>query len=156
MLFRSLPMVSLPLEVLEDLMYPVAFFRVKARNLQKICQIILNESGGKVPSTWETLLALPGVGRKTAALVLGLGFGKPAICVDIHVHRISNRLGLVATNSPDETERALENQVPRGLWIELNEIMVRFGQQICTPQSPRCSLCPLSSACLKVGVVRTR
>jgi endonuclease-3 len=139
-----------------ELIYPCGFFRVKAKQLKAISEILIKNSNGQVPSTWEELLALPGVGRKTAGLVLGLGFGIPAICVDIHVHRIANRLGTIATTKPEQTELALMDQVPQDSWILLNDIMVRFGQQICTPQSPYCSRCPLTEGCPRIGVQKSR
>ncbi len=104
----------------------------------------------------EALLALPGVGRKTANLVLNLGFGIPAICVDTHVHRISNRMGWVATKEPAQTEQALMQILPRRYWIPINELLVRYGQKVCTPLSPRCSSCPVYRWCARAGVGRTR
>ena len=114
------------------------------------------EFGGKVPRTIEALLEFKGVGRKTAALVVSLGYGTPAICVDTHVHRISNRLGWVRTRTPHETEHALMTIVPETHWIDVNEIMVGFGQRVCTPLSPRCSICPVARSCAQTGVGRRR
>lgn len=139
-----------------ELIYPCGFYRVKAKQLKAIAEILLHNFNGQVPASWEELLTLPGVGRKTAGLVLGLGFGIPAICVDIHVHRIANRLGAITTNNPDQTELELMDQVPQDSWIILNDIMVRFGQQICTPQSPHCSRCPLRESCSKIGIKKSR
>lgn len=139
-----------------ELIYPAGFYRTKAARIVAICTILEDEHSGGVPATVEGLTALPGVGRKTANLVLGLGFGIPAICVDIHVHRISNRLGWVKTRTPDQTEKALAAIVPERFWIPMNEWLVGFGQRICTPQSPWCSRCPLTDGCPRVGVTRNR
>lgn len=136
--------------------YPAGFYRNKAKQIRESSRIIASEHGGRTPSTLKELTALPGVGRKTANLVLGLGFGIPAICVDIHVHRIPNRLGWIETRSPDESEQALMEILPERLWIPVNNLLVRFGQQRCTPVSPFCSSCPLRAECPKVGVTRRR
>ncbi|MEP0774910.1 MAG: endonuclease III [Acidobacteriota bacterium] len=136
--------------------FPAGFYRTKARQLRAIARRLVADHGGAVPPRREDLLALPGVGRKTANLVLGLGFGIPAICVDTHVHRISNRLGLVATSTPEATEKALEGVLPRKFWIDINDLLVTFGQHICHPTSPRCSLCPLARRCPRLGVSRSR
>ncbi len=136
--------------------YPVAFYRVKARNLSAIGAALLERHGGRVPDTMEALLALPGVGRKTANLVLGLGFGEPAICVDTHVHRILNRLGALTSRDPDHTEQALRRHLPRNYWLKVNQVLVPFGQALCAPISPRCSQCPVTEHCRRVGVKRHR
>ncbi|MFW5844477.1 MAG: endonuclease III domain-containing protein [Spirochaetota bacterium] len=149
-------MASLPPERIGRIIYPAGFYRTKGRSIAEVCRRLLAEHGGKVPSDLDALLALPGVGRKTANLVLGLGFGIPAICVDTHVHRIANRLGWIATKNPQETEFALMDIVPRQLWIPLNETLVRFGQGTCTPTSPWCSRCPVAAACPRIGVPRSR
>ncbi|MFW6208951.1 MAG: endonuclease III domain-containing protein [Spirochaetota bacterium] len=149
-------MAGLPAERIQELIYPAGFYRNKAENIKKITRIILDEYNGQVPPTQAALLKLPGVGLKTANLTLSLGFGLPYICVDIHVHRISNRLGWVRTEKPDDTEHELSRVLPQKYWIEINELFVRFGQSICTPVSPWCSKCPLSSACPKIGVARRR
>jgi endonuclease-3 len=138
------------------LIYPAGFYRTKARHLKQAAQLIAARHGGRVPSSMEGLLALPGVGRKTANLVRNLGFGLPGICVDTHVHRITNRLGWVCTRTPLETERALEAVLPRRYWIPINGLLVAFGQRTCTPQSPWCSRCPIRSHCQRVGVTRSR
>ncbi len=138
------------------LIYPAGFYRTKARQIVAIAGRVVAEHGGAVPADRAALLALPGVGRKTANLVLGLGFGVPAICVDTHVHRISNRLALVRTRTPEQTEAALEKALPRRLWIDINDLLVTFGQQVCHPTSPRCSGCPLADRCPRVGVTRHR
>lgn len=159
-LFRE---ASTPQTVLElgekrvrDLIYPVGFYRVKAQNIIGICEKLIDEYDGRVPDTIDELLEFRGVGRKTANLVLSLGYGKPAICVDIHVHRISNRWGYVDTKSPYETEMALREKLPRRYWIEYNSLLVALGQQICRPLSPVCSRCPVSGYCPKMGVSRSR
>ncbi|HUX20768.1 MAG TPA: endonuclease III, partial [Spirochaetia bacterium] len=113
-------------------------------------------AGGEVPRERERLLDLPGVGVKTANLTLSLGYGLPFICVDIHVHRISNRLGWVRTKTPEETEMSLMDLLPKRYWIEINGLLVGFGQRICTPQSPRCSVCPVGQRCPRIGVHRSR
>ena len=149
-------LAALPTEEIARLIYPAGFYNTKARSIQEIARTIDHRFGGSVPRTREELLALPGVGRKTANLVLGLSFGIPAICVDTHVHRIPNRLGLVETSSAEQTEQALEESLPHEYWIEINGLLVAFGQQVCTPVSPWCSRCPLSHMCPRVGVRRAR
>ena len=138
------------------LIYPAGFYNRKAEQIREISKILLAEYGGRVPDSLESLLKLPGVGRKTANLVVTLGFGKPGICVDIHVHRISNRLGWVETSHPDETEQVLRAILPRRHWIPINETLVRHGQQVCKPTSPICSACPIETDCPKTGVTRQR
>jgi len=132
---------------LEPLIRPAGFYHVKAKRIVEISRKLLDEYKGQVPEDMKGLLELPGVGRKTANCVLVYGFQKPAIPVDVHVHRISNRLGLVNTKNPEETELELEKIVPREYWIELNDLMVQFGQTICRPQSPRHQECPLQEIC---------
>ena len=149
-------MIKLPLRQIRRLIYPVGFYRDKAKAILNISKQIADEYKGRVPDTEEALLSFKGVGRKTANLVLGLGFNKPAICVDIHVHRISNRLGWVKTNTPLETEGALMKIVPVKYWIALNTIFVTFGQNICVPVSPFCSKCSVEKLCPKKGVTRCR
>lgn len=141
---------------IEQLIYPAGFYKTKAKNLKAISGILVAVYAGRVPADEEKLLALPGVGRKTANLVLNLGYGMKAICVDTHVHRISNRLGWVRTKTPEETEYALMEILPDTYWIEINELLVRFGQQICRPIGPFCSRCPVSVHCPRVGVKRSR
>ena len=136
--------------------YPVGFYRTKARTVRDVSRRLDEEYGGAVPDTIDELLTFKGVGRKTAALVVSLGFGRDAICVDTHVHRISNRLGWVVTRMPADTEQALMRLLPRRRWIAANEIMVAFGQRVCTPLSPRCSSCPVAANCRRVGVERHR
>lgn len=150
-------MLRLSLKRIQRLIYPVGFYRKKAKVILELTKRIINDYQGKVPSKIEDLLKLKGVGRKTANLVLGLGFGIPAICVDTHVHRISNRLGLVKTKSPWETEKALEKIIPKNYWIKLNSILVAFGQNICLPISPLCgSRCMVNKFCKKIGVNKHR
>jgi endonuclease-3 len=139
-----------------EAIFPAGFYRTKAGQLKKIGLALESEHGGAVPANEEALLELPGVGRKTANLVLGLGFGIPAICVDTHVHRISNRLGLVSTKTPDATEKALQPVLPEDLWIDINDLLVTFGQNQCHPTSPRCSTCPVDDLCPRIGVTRHR
>ena len=140
----------------EKLIYPAGFYRVKAGQILAISRQLLERFDGRVPDSIDELLTLPGVGRKTANLVVTLGFGKPGICVDVHVHRICNRLGWIETGSPDESEAALRKLLPRRYWIPLNELMVRHGRTICRPVSPFCSRCPVSDDCRRVGVERSR
>jgi len=149
-------LAAMPRAALESIIYSTGFYRQKAKQLQAIAHEIVTHHGGKVPNTREALLALPGVGLKTANLVLAEAFGIPALCVDTHVHRISNRLGLVATRTPEETEQALQKVLPRKQWSEWNRLLVVFGQHVCTPQSPHCSTCPLLKLCPRVGVKRSR
>jgi endonuclease-3 len=146
----------LPIREIEKLIYPVGFYRTKARNLRKTCEILMQRFEGRVPAELEHLLELPGVGRKTANLVVTLGFGKYGICVDTHVHRISNLWGYVRTRSPEETEYALRKKLPRRHWKTYNDLLVTFGQNLCTPVSPWCSRCPVERYCEKVGLKRSR
>ncbi len=139
-----------------DLIYPAGFYKTKAKNIKRTA-LLLVKNGGNVPADREKLLELPGVGRKTANLVLNLGYGIDAICVDTHVHRISNRTGWVRTVTPEQTEYALMEVLPKRYWIEINELLVSFGQKICTPVSPFCSRCGLrNDFCRQVGVARSR
>jgi endonuclease-3 len=149
-------MVTLSADEVAQLIYPVGFYRTKARDILAICQQLLTQHAGKVPADMNQLLALPGVGRKTANLVLAIGFGIPAICVDIHVHRICNRWGYVDTTTPEETEQVLRQALPSAFWIPINGLLVTLGQQICHPTSPRCSQCPLRTVCAQRGVTRHR
>ena len=136
--------------------YPVGFYRTKARAILGICRDLLARFGGRVPDEIDALLTLGGVGRKTANLVVTIGYGKPGICVDTHVHRISNRLGYVRTRTPEETEMALRAKLPGRYWIGYNDLLVSFGQNVCAPISPRCSACPVRSLCRRVGVTSSR
>ncbi|MCP4746296.1 MAG: endonuclease III [Desulfobacteraceae bacterium] len=138
------------------LIYPVGFYPTKAKRLISISRILLDDYAGCVPDTLDDLLKLPGVGRKTANLVLVEGFKKDAICVDTHVHRISNRIGYVSTKTPEQTEFALRDKLPRMYWVSYNELLVAFGQVLCRPVSPFCSKCPVSDMCSGCGVTNTR
>ena len=149
-------MSALPLKTIEKAIYPVGFYKNKARQIRGICQSLLRDFGGRVPDTIEELLTLKGVGRKTANLVVTVGYRKPGICVDIHVHRISNRWGYVRTKTPEETERALRHKLPAKYWITFNDWLVPFGQHLCRPISPFCSQCPVSRYCKRVGVRTSR
>lgn len=148
--------LALPVEKIEKLIYPVGFYKTKAKNLLAISSILLEKYGGDVPDEIDTLLELPGVGRKTANLVVTLGYGKPGVCVDTHVHRISNRWGYVETKTPEETEFALRAKLPAEWWIPINDILVAFGQTLCHPTSPWCSKCPVAADCRRIGVTRSR
>ncbi|MGB9743902.1 MAG: endonuclease III domain-containing protein [Desulfurella sp.] len=149
-------MLKLTQEQIAKLIYPVGFYNVKAKNILEICKILVEKYDSKVPDSIDDLLSLPNVGRKTANLVLSKGFNIPAICVDIHVHRISNRLGIVKTKTPVQTEFELMKVLPKQYWIEYNDLLVPFGQNICMPISPFCSKCKLSFICPKIGVKSSR
>ena len=149
-------MLEVPIREIEKRIYPVSFYRVKAQNLHDISEQLINRFESKVPENLDDLLTLPGVGRKTANIVVTLAFQKLGIAVDTHVHRITNRLGYVRTKSPDETEIALRTKLGRRYWIELNDLLVAFGQNLCTPTSPHCSICPVQRYCERVGVKRSR
>ena len=149
-------LLSVPLETIRKLIYPVGFYRTKAKRIHQICQHLIGRFLGKVPETIDELLTLPGVGRKTANLVVTLGFGKLGICVDTHVHRISNRLGYVQTKNPHQTADALREKLPKRYWIEYNDLLVSFGQSLCRPISPWCSRCPVRGYCSRVGVTLSR
>lgn len=134
-------------EEIASLIYPAGFYRAKAEKIKEIAKIIYENYGGKVPDTIEELLKLPGVGRKTANIVLSRCYGKDAIAVDTHVHRISNRLGWVHTRNPEETEKELMKILPKEYWREINELLVMFGRMICKPQRPKCDVCPIKGYC---------
>ncbi|HWP60516.1 MAG TPA: endonuclease III [Candidatus Acidoferrales bacterium] len=136
--------------------YPVGFYRTKAKVIREICRRLITEYGGRVPDDIDELLKLKGVGRKTANLVVTLGYRKPGICVDTHVHRISNRWGYIKTKTPKETEFALRAKLPKRYWIEYNDLLVSFGQHLCHPISPKCSRCPVEKYCDRVGVTAHR
>lgn len=138
------------------LIYPAGFYATKAKHIRETARRLGREFGGTVPNTLEDLISLPGVGRKTANLVLNLGFGIAAICVDTHVHRITNRMGLVTAKTPKETERELQKILPKKYWVEINGLLVSYGKKICTPQSPFCSRCVFEDECPKAGVIRRR
>ena len=149
-------MLKRSVRTIEKTIYPVGFYKTKARNILGICRDLIGRFRGRVPDDLDGLLTLKGVGRKTANLVVTIGYGKPGICVDTHVHRITNRWGYVKTKTPEKTEAALREKLPRRYWIELNDLLVAYGQNVCTPLSPHCSRCRLTSVCARVGVTRTR
>jgi endonuclease III len=149
-------LAALPVPAIQKAIYPVCFYRVKARTLKALAIDLLERFGGRVPDTMEDLLSLKGVGRKTANLTLTLGHRKPGICVDVHVHRISNRMGYLRTKTPDESELALRRKLPKEYWMIYNDLLVPYGQHLCTPISPWCSKCPVSSYCARRGVETSR
>ncbi len=149
-------MVLLTAEKIAELIYPAGFYRVKADQIALLSRRLTEEFHGAVPDEIDQLLQFKGVGRKTANLVMTLGFAKPGICVDTHVHRICNRLGYVSTRTPDETEKVLRSQLPPEYWIEINDLLVAFGQNHCHPVSPRCSTCRIADVCERAGVVVSR
>ncbi len=149
-------MAELPLKIIEKAIYPVGFWRNKAKNIVELCIQLVNEFDSKVPNTLEELLTLKGVGRKTANLVLTVGFNKLGICVDTHVHRITNRWGYIKTKTPEETEFALRKRLPKKYWIIFNGLLVTYGQNVCTPISPWCSKCPIAEYCKRIGVTKNR
>lgn len=149
-------MLRVPRRKLERGIYPVGFYRTKARHIHAICRDLRDRYGGRVPDSIAELLTLKGVGRKTANLVVTLGFRKPGICVDTHVHRISNRWGYIRTRTPAETEEALRGKLPKRYWMIFNDLLVPFGQNVCKPISPLCSACRLARYCQRVEVERSR
>ncbi len=149
-------MSRLSLNVIEEAIYPVGFYNVKAKTIRGLSKTLMEEYGSKVPDDLDELLKLKGVGRKTANLVLTLAYRKPGICVDTHVHRITNRWGYVETKTPEQTESALRKKLPHKYWIEINGLLVAFGQSICKPISPICSRCSISQFCDRIGVRRRR
>ncbi len=149
-------MLRLSIAKIEKAIYPVGFYHTKARNVLSICRDLVEKFNQRVPDDIDTLLTLHGVGRKTANLVVSEGFGKLGVCVDTHVHRISNRLGYVTTKTPEETEWALRKKLPKQFWIIYNSLLVMWGQNVCKPVSPLCSQCPLNSLCPKVDVTIRR
>ncbi|KYC50268.1 MAG: G/T mismatches repair enzyme [Candidatus Methanofastidiosum methylothiophilum] len=149
-------MILLDQSDLEKLIYPVGFYKTKAKRIIEMSKKILDDYDGKVPDSIDELLKLKGVGRKTANIVVTLGYQKPGVCVDTHVHRISNRWGYVQTKTPIQTEFALREKLPEKHWIEYNDILVTYGQNVCAPISPKCSICPIDTYCPKVGVEKHR
>jgi endonuclease-3 len=149
-------MLKLPEEKIEKAIFPAGFYHTKAKAIRKTSRELVERFGARVPDTIEELLTLPGVGRKTANLVVTLAHNKPGICVDTHVHRITNRWGYVKTKTPHETEQALRAKLPKKHWIVINTILVMHGQNICKPISPFCSRCPVSFCCDRVGVLQSR
>jgi len=148
--------LQLDLKMIEQAIYPVGFYRNKALQIMAICQQLSEKYAGYVPESIEELLKFKGVGRKTANLVVTLGFGKPGICVDTHVHRICNRWGYVTTKTPDETEARLREILPKRYWRRINDLLVTFGQNLCRPVSPFCSKCPVYDYCLRNNVIKNR
>lgn len=149
-------MLSLKREEIEAAIYPVGFYRRKAAQILDICRVLIERYDSKVPDRIDELLNLKGVGRKTANIVITMGYNKPGVAVDTHVHRISNRLGLVATKNPYQTEFALRKTLPKRYWIIFNDLLVMHGKTICTPISPKCSICPVTAHCKRVDVTRFR
>lgn len=149
-------LLRLPAEKVKRAIYPVGFYRTKARAIRAICRDLIEKYRGRVPDRIEDLLELKGVGRKTANLVVTLGFRKPGICVDTHVHRITNRWGYVRTKTPEQTEMALRAKLPRRYWMTFNDLLVTYGQNRCTPVSPWCSRCRLKPYCDRIGVTQSR
>ncbi|MDD9954087.1 MAG: endonuclease III [Candidatus Woesearchaeota archaeon] len=149
-------MLALSEKKIQKLIYPVGFYKTKAKTIKRVCKILLEAYDGVVPDEIDELVTLPGVGRKTANLVLIEGYKKLAMCVDTHVHRISNRWNYVTTKNPDETETALRATLPKKYWIRYNELLVSFGQHRCHPVSPRCSTCPIKQQCPRTNVTVSR
>ena len=149
-------LLKIPLRKIEQAIYPVGFYRTKAKSMHAICRRLLDVYGGRVPDSIDQLVTLSGVGRKTANLVVTVGYGKPGICVDIHVHRITNRWGYVKTKTPEETEEALRRKLPKQYWITFNDLLVPYGQNLCQPVSPYCRKCKLTEYCERVGVKKYR
>ena len=149
-------MVRLKKEEIEAAIYPVGFYHRKAEQILAISRMLIERYNSRVPDELEELLKLKGVGRKTANIVITMGYNKPGVAVDTHVHRISNRLGLVATKTPNQTEFVLREVLPQQYWIIFNDLLVMHGQTICTPISPKCSICPITEYCKQVGVTRSR
>ncbi|MEQ1757768.1 MAG: endonuclease III [Vicinamibacterales bacterium] len=148
-------MAKLTVKEIERLIYPVSFFRNKAEHVKACCEMLLSRFGGRVPGTMDELVSLPGVGRKTANLVLILAFkSQQNICVDIHVHRISNRLGWVKTTMPEDTEQALYKATDQRWWPLINLYLVTWGQNVCRPVRPRCGDCVIAAKCPRIGVTR--
>ncbi|MGC9310270.1 MAG: endonuclease III domain-containing protein [Candidatus Aenigmatarchaeota archaeon] len=147
---------KIPPEKIEGLIFPVGFYKTKARRIREMVVVLDKNFGGQVPETIEELTTIPGVGRKTANLVVYAAFKRPGVCVDTHVHRILNRLGYISTKTPHETEMELRQKLPKKYWAMTNATLVMFGRSICTPVSPFCSKCPVAKFCEKVGVLRSR
>lgn len=149
-------LVKVPIKKLEKILYSIGFYRKKARQLRSVSKELIKRFDGCVPNTEEELLSVKGIGLKTANVVLSEAFDIPAIAVDTHVHRIANRLGLVRTKTPEQTEKALKAIVPKRYWKDLNPLFVMWGQNICEPVSPRCSNCALLKLCPRIGVTKSR
>ncbi|PMQ01195.1 MAG: endonuclease III [Dictyoglomus sp. NZ13-RE01] len=149
-------LLNLPTDVIEKLIYPVGFYKRKAILIKEIAKTIIENYGGMVPRSIDELIKIKGVGRKTANLVITEAFDDYGICVDTHVHRISNRIGWVRTKTPEKTELELRKVLPKKYWKKINPILVSFGQNICKPISPLCSSCPINDICPKIGVKNHR
>ncbi|RLG31059.1 endonuclease III [Methanosarcinales archaeon] len=149
-------MLNLKKEEIETAIYPVGFYKRKADQILEICRVLVERYDSRVPDEIDELLKMRGVGRKTANIVITLGYNKPGVAVDTHVHRISNRMGLVSTKTPFQTEVALRKTLPKQYWIVFNDLLVRHGKAVCTPISPKCSICPITAYCKRVGVTRFR
>ena len=149
-------MLGLSIKNIEKAIYPVGFYKTKAKRIKEICKALLDDYEGVVPDEIDELLKLKGVGRKTANLVVTLGYGKLGICVDTHVHRISNRLGLVKTKTPEQTEFDLRKKLPKKHWLIYNDLLVTYGQNLCVPISPWCSKCKIFKYCKRIGVKKFR
>lgn len=149
-------MRQLSIDKIERAIFPVGFYRTKAKTISEICGTLIERYGGNVPDDIDELIKLKGVGRKTANLVVTLGYNKPGICVDTHVHRISNRWGYIKTPTPEKTEVALREKLPKQYWIQYNDLLVSFGQHLCRPISPLCSQCPVLKYCSQIGVTTRR
>lgn len=149
-------LLLLPAATLEKIIFTSGFYKTKAKVLRSVCRELIDVYGGAVPRSYEQLMSIKGIGPKTANLVIGVAFGKPALCVDTHVHRISNRLGLVKTRTPEQTEQGLKKIVPKRLWTRWNGLLVTWGQHVCVPVSPRCSECAVKKVCKRVGVTKFR
>lgn len=149
-------MLKLTVKQIEKAIYPVGFYKTKAKRIKEISMVLVEKYKSRVPDEIDELLELHGVGRKTANLVVSLGYGKHGICVDTHVHRISNRLGYVKTKNPHETEFALRKKLPRRYWLIYNDLLVTWGQNVCVPISPFCSKCKIKRYCKRVGVQKSR
>jgi len=145
-------MLKLKISQIEKALYPAGFYRVKAKTIKEVCRELIDKYGSKVPDDLDELLKLKGVGRKTANLVITLGYNKPGICVDTHVHRIFNRLGYIKTKAPDDTEMELRKKLPKRYWIDINSLLVAYGQNLCKPIGPKCDICKMEDMCMKVGV----
>ncbi len=149
-------MLNLKKEEIAAAIYPVGFYKRKAEQIIEICRVLVDKYDSRVPDEIDELLKLSGVGRKTANIVITMAYNKPGVAVDTHVHRISNRLGLVSTRTPNQTEFALRKTLPKRYWIVFNDLLVMHGKAICTPVSPKCSMCPIAAYCKKIGVTRYR
>ena len=149
-------MVKLSEKEIIKVIYPVGFYRTKAKRIREICRDLIDKHASKVPDDLDELLKLKGVGRKTANLVITLGYNKLGICVDTHVHRISNRFGYIKTKTPEETEITLRSKLPEEYWIDYNSLLVALGQSLCRPLSPKCSVCPVEKYCGRIGVLKSR